>query len=256
MNHSTRCTRGRREHREHAGGVEGPVRPEAARRACRRPAARRRRPAPPPAAAPARQRQGPVRAGRAGRRSRVREVTSLHSRSQVSRCGRSRPGRPRRGAVGCWANDAHSAGSLVPLATGKTYMLSGSAACTRGVSRKSTSASAPLGFRAPVQHPGVLHLAEAGVEQRPGRRRRRALGDREGRRGVVGQHDRPVALAAALGEVDLVGVLPAGGQLGAVGHQLLPVAGPGVAVPRDRREQERHARWSWSRRPGSTKRSR
>ena len=132
-------------------------------------------------------------------------------------------------------------GSVVSASTGKTYMLVGSAACTSGDRAASR--------RPPRRRPGCRRRS-ARRRTRPGGSRCRAAPssclaspvDRERRRGVVGQHDRPVTPAAALGEVDLVGVRPAGGELGTVVHQPGPVAGPVVAVLGNGREQERQPR--------------
>ena len=89
-----------------------------------------------------------------------------------------------------------------------------------------------------LQHAGVLHLAEARVEQR--RRRGPAAADGEGRGGVVRHDDRAGAVVGAGGEVAVVGVLPPVDDLGAVVEQLGPVVGPRVAEGRDRRQEEGH----------------
>src|SRR3954468_183636 len=91
----------------------------------------------------------------------------------------------------------------------------------------------------PFEDPGVLDRSEAAVEQAARRRVTATLGNGERRGGRVRQHDRTVALPSAAREVDLVGVGPAGGQLGPVRHQPLPVLRPPGAVLRDGREQER-----------------
>ncbi len=57
------------------------------------------------------------------------------------------------GAEGCSANSAHSGGSAASASTGKTYMLVGSASWTAGLSRKSTTCSAPSGLAAPSSTP-------------------------------------------------------------------------------------------------------
>ena len=104
---------------------------------------------------------------------------------------------------------------------------------------KSMNAFAPAGFFAPLRTPAYSTWRKQVSSRALVVGFDCALRDRERRRRRVGQHDRPVALAAAGGEVDLVGVGPAGGDLGAVGHQPRPVVLPAVAVLRDRGEQER-----------------
>ena len=86
-------------------------------------------------------------------------------------------------------------------------MLSGSAACTSGLSRKSTNASAPVGvLRRRSSTPAYSTWRKQVSSSALVVEVLAPFGDGERRRGVVGQHDRPVAVAAALGEVDLVGV--------------------------------------------------
>ena len=48
---------------------------------------------------------------------------------------------------------AQAGGQRRAAATGKTYIASGSASCTCGLSRKSTNASAPFAFFAPASTP-------------------------------------------------------------------------------------------------------
>src|SRR3954451_22756643 len=78
---------------------------------------------------------------------------SLHCWSQASRCAVMSAGLTVNGCLGCTANLAHAEGSGVPLRTGKTYIEPGRARCTSRLSRKSTNASAPFTFRAPVSTP-------------------------------------------------------------------------------------------------------
>lgn len=58
-----------------------------------------------------------------------------------------------RGTAGWIAKLAHAFGRGTPACTGKTYMLSGSAACTSSLSRKPISSEAPSGFAAPSRMP-------------------------------------------------------------------------------------------------------
>src|SRR4051794_5098117 len=81
----------------------------------------------------------------------------------------------------------------------------------RGAEQEVDEGLGALRVRRAGEDAGVLDLAEAGVEQRPRGRGAAALRDGERGRGVVGDDDRVLAVAAALGEVGLVGLRPAVG---------------------------------------------
>ena len=165
-------------------------------------------------------------------------------RSQSARCcGDVRRGRPTTGSARPSRTSPTPAAASPPSSTGKTYMLVGQRLLELGAEHE---VDERLGALRVVARPSSTPAYSTWRKQVSSRAlvvgRRLALRDRERRRGGVGQHDRPVAVAAAGGEVDLVGVGPAGVDLGAVGDQLLPVVLPAVvAVRRDGREQEGQA---------------
>ena len=198
VNHSTRCTRGRPSTSATPAGSNAPSgqKPLGEHPAHRQHEehAEHQRPAPSASAA------------RASRRLVIGCVTGWSGRSTRSarRRGSSAisAGSTSYGAVGCRRTSPSRRAARHRRSTGKTYMLSGSAACTSSAQQEVDQRLGALGVVGAGEHAGVLDLAEAGVEQRAGRGLVLALRDGERRRGVVGQHDRPVASAAALGEVD------------------------------------------------------
>src|SRR5690606_4898229 len=92
-------------------------------------------------------------AGATRRPGHQRVTTSFHSFSQVSRCWSIRAGSRSCGGSATSANRDQASGSSTSSLTGKTYMLSGSAAWNSPRAKKSTSACAPSGFAAPAMTP-------------------------------------------------------------------------------------------------------
>ena len=271
-----RQVRGPREHVGEPGEVERAVGDEPARDHRRRRATRRtprgtpaapRPPAPrtrttrDPVPTPTAERGVGTGERRAGHRGQPITV-SVHSGSTPRGSRRCPPGRPSNGSVGerrrtpPTPRAARRSGS-----PGTCTCDPGMSAWTSSDSRKSSSCCAPVGFGRAGQHARVLDLPEAGVEQRAGGRLVAALGHGERRRGRVGQDDRPRAVAAAAGEVGVVGVGPAVGDL-ARRCPAAPSSSPASRPRRTRRRSRagRRARATtsprWARRAGPCTRAR
>ena len=140
-------------------------------------------------------------------------------------------------------------GSGVPVTRREhEHRAAGTSAWTAGDSSQSTTARAAARCLVPRRTPAysTCRKQPSVITGRVGRGRLgvRGVDDLGRRAGGVGHHERPVALADAPENVAVVGLGPAVGDLDAVGCAGPPstAASRRLAVPRDRREQERQAR--------------
>ena len=225
VNHATRSTRGRVSTSSTPAGSKPPSTKKPSRHHGGSPAARRRPPAPAPARGHSARRAS---GGRVRRRARPSTngahlvMTSVHSVSHCSRFAAMSAGEPPRSGVVGWIGVLRPVGRhLDGVAHGEDVH----GLRQRGLHLVGEQPvdDAPRRRRGWPRPRARRRTPPGGSRCRAARRWSTAVGDGERRRGVVGHDDRALALAAALGEVAVVGVLPAVDDLGAVGEQVGPV---------------------------------